>query len=415
MADDPKQQSSRLAEARSALEDSAHREQRAQAEQTEAKRRHDALLAMEGYEHKVKRELEEKQAREKRLAQKLEEERLTKEREKQEKERVLKAQAERATALEREQQEELRLHELETAQETITKIKAHEILDIPALRTIRSDVVQSVADNKTTITELVRPGGGREVVFGWRGKTIGKNYFLIVGVSLIVLLLTLGIAFILTVPRTAYEDRPEEIVVPSLVFAEHHESVNTFDLPPETVLQKIKALKNKPVLEKYSDALYNIYLISQSPLVRDRSAGAKPLDLKSFLSASGLLMSEDLRSALVNDFMLGTYKKVPGSVFLVFKVKSFDRARAILLATDNVIISTLFAPLVDKAIGRALLENRFTDQVIKNVDSRVLTDNKNERVIIYAWPDKRTLLIASDETTFIKVLAAYLTPRPSTQ
>lgn len=415
MADDNNKDIGRLEEARLAMEDSEHRAKRAEEEKNLEKGRREARLAMEGYEHKVKRELEERRLRDEEIAKKLNAERLAAEQAKIQHEQELKAQAEKATEEEKNRQEENRLRELTRAEQTISKIKEQEGFSIEAMRTIKSDVVQSVEQSKIALTELAKPGGGREVVFGWGQTHNQKNYWLIGLGSLLVLLITLSVAFIILAERTAYESQPEKAVVQSIVFADFHESVNIFNLPPETVIQRIKTVKNKAVDPKKREALYNIYLISESPLVKDRSLIPEPISLDAMLKSTSLSMAKNLQQALLTPYMIGTYKAEPGSLFMVFKIKTYEAARGALLASENATISTLFAPLLDKAVGKTLLEKKFKDQTIKNVDSRILQNDSGNVAAIYAFPDKNTLIIASDEKTFTKVLTTYLNPKPSVQ
>ena len=415
MAEQDQIQSNSLTEAKLAMEDSLHREKREREATEQAKRQHEAELAMEGYEHKIKRELQEKATREAELVKKMEAERQETERLASEKAQQLKEQADKATEAERERQEEARYEELKKNEELINKIKQKETLDIPTVRTIKSDVVQSVASSKVQISELAKPGQGREMVFDWKRNRSEKNYLLIILSSLLILTVVIGISFILLSKRTAYENRPELSVTSSLIFADFHKSINVYDRAPETVIQLIKNEKNLLADSSKADSLFNLYLISASPLVSDYDNNQKPLNFSGFLKATGLSLPDELKRSLTEDYMLGTYKAVPGSAFIVLKIKSYDLARGTLLKTENATISTLFAPLLNKPVGKALLENKFRDQIIKNVDTRVLTTDSGEVATIYTFADRQTLIIASDEATFTKVLLSYLTPKPTIQ
>ncbi len=135
------------------------------------------------------------------------------------------------------------------------------------------------------------------------------------------------------------------------------------------------------------------------------------IGLSGFLKATNINLPEEFTKFLSQKFMLGAYKQIPASVFLVFRVNSYENAATNLLANENGILGSLLIPLAETPLARDFSEKSFKDKIVKNLHTRVMTGAGGRTIAIYGFVDNRTVIIAEDEETFIKAIAAYTAPK----
>ena len=57
------------------------------------------------------------------------------------------------------------------------------------------------------------------------------------------------------------------------------------------------------------------------------------------------------------------------------------------------------------------IEQEFKDKVIRNVDTRVLVDARGKILLLYAFPDQKTLIITTNENTLTEIISRINTAR----
>ncbi len=95
--------------------------------------------------------------------------------------------------------------------------------------------------------------------------------------------------------------------------------------------------------------------------------------------------------------------------YFIFKTNSFENAYAGSLAWENTLLDELF-PLfgIDISGERGvLLQNRFTDKLIENIDTRVLFDN-DSNVLMYSLFLNKEYYLITDSDEIIKEMAKRL-------
>lgn len=95
--------------------------------------------------------------------------------------------------------------------------------------------------------------------------------------------------------------------------------------------------------------------------------------------------------------------------YFIFKTNSFENAYAGSLAWENTLLDELF-PLfgIDISGDRGvLLQNRFTDKLIENIDTRVLFDNDNN-ILMYSLFLNKEYYMITDSDEIIKEMSKRL-------
>jgi len=68
--------------------------------------------------------------------------------------------------------------------------------------------------------------------------------------------------------------------------------------------------------------------------------------------------------------------------------------------------SPFYGPLIATSPTTTTLTLRspFSDQIIRNKEARVLKDSEGEVVIMYSFVDQNTIVITTNESTFVEIL-----------
>ena len=62
--------------------------------------------------------------------------------------------------------------------------------------------------------------------------------------------------------------------------------------------------------------------------------------------------------------------------------------------------------------NRYLLTKEFQDATIKNIDARILSDESGKTVIVYATPNRETIVITTGEDTLKEIILRLNAPKP---
>lgn len=404
-------------EARRAMEGDERRLKRETEEAELSKKRQAAVDAMQGYERRIKHEMEIKAVREKEiLRQKMEEEkRRQEEEEKLRKER--EEAARRANEEEREREREARLSGVRQSEQVIEEVVSRPEARINAIHTIKSDIADAAKTGKLSLAKIMAKEQERKnLVYTGDVKrqaiaTVKKHKWVTLGIALVLCFLVVYVAYFWRVPATDYEIfAPRDINTDPLVFVEEENEIDLHNMESNRLLQEILKKKNAPA--KKIGAIANIYFVRTSINQQTAATQKELIGLSGFLKAANINLPEEFTKYLSEKFMLGTYKRTPAGIFLVFRVRDYEKAAANLISSENGILGSLLIPLAEISLARDFSEKSFHDKVVKNLNTRVMTGAKGKTVAIYGFVDNRTIVIAEDEETFIKAVTAYTTPKP---
>lgn len=109
---------------------------------------------------------------------------------------------------------------------------------------------------------------------------------------------------------------------------------------------------------------------------------------------------ESVRRSLKNVFMFGFHninQKI--EPFLVLKTDFFQNTFSGMLKWEPYIWNDLQKWGVEGEVS-----GNFIDKIIKNKDTRILQDQNGNIKIIYSFLDKETMLLTTNEATFLEIL-----------
>jgi hypothetical protein len=136
----------------------------------------------------------------------------------------------------------------------------------------------------------------------------------------------------------------------------------------------------------------------------------RPATTQEFLRALDTSAPDALLRALGTEFFFGLHSADENAPLFVIPVVSYDNAFAGMLAWEqslNTELSPIFTPLpVYQTDADGIPHVRaFADAVIRNYDTRTLTDDNSTIQLYYSFPSPKILVIAESPYTFAEVIA----------
>lgn len=112
-------------------------------------------------------------------------------------------------------------------------------------------------------------------------------------------------------------------------------------------------------------------------------------------------------------FMYGIYAGARNSGFLLLKTATQEKTYSELLSWEPRGMAQNLLPLLhEEKLPTDIESTPFSDLVVKNIDTRVLKDTEGNVVLLYAFVNPTTLVMAGSEDAFVEVLRRFTTPKP---
>ncbi len=155
-----------------------------------------------------------------------------------------------------------------------------------------------------------------------------------------------------------------------------------------------------------ANSLTDIYF-TRTKKIEDQEI-TEPLTATDFLAVTNASFTPDFTFFLTGDFMTAVYTKslADKSYVYVFKTRSFEHSLDALLQDDKNMTIALYDGLILETTKLKIAANNFRDETIANIDSHTLRDETGQMLMMYAFLDRSTLVIAQNEDAFQKVLEA---------
>jgi len=126
------------------------------------------------------------------------------------------------------------------------------------------------------------------------------------------------------------------------------------------------------------------------------------LTAEEFINLSTTRSPETVRRSLTNNFMFGFHRNtVSIEPYIILKTEFFQNTFTGMLKWEPELHMDTKVWLSDKTIPSS---TTFVDRVIKNKDVRILRDESNAIAIMYGFLDSETLVITTNEETFLNLL-----------
>ena len=269
-------------------------------------------------------------------------------------------------------QEEIVKEDEETRAEAIEKLKREIQAQVGVKKTnpkgvehtYYGDLSQAMGKNDPkTMSTLITRARREEKEKKIRSPFSKKNLLYIAG-SLILLV---GIVFLFTLVFKKKEPVRyiREKTIPSMIYSEKSTGVNLTELTPEEAKQAVRKLLDEKVPE---GTIHHIYYVEKEPsgmVIRD---GVDKVFDRLKVNAP-----DSFKDAVYRNFMHGVYGGDKNYPFLLFKLKSYDKAFTAMREWEPHMIDDLgvMLNLPDKAFDRSLLEPGFQNDIIQNKTVRV--------------------------------------------
>ncbi|GEM_PF-1406578 len=299
---------------------------------------------------------------------------------------------------------------LESQKTTVDELVHAPAMSIRPVRTFKEDMNAAIKGNNLSLVSIAikedeKRRREEEVVVG---ETKQSHWFAIVSTLLILAGLGIGgyavyVTYFTTTEETAAPTSPNYT---SLVFAEKTKVVPTNTLNDT---QLVSLLKNEVRnLNASLGTIEDVHFV-------DTKTNPESISLQRFISILQVRLPDSLLRNVQAPFMYGVHSASENAGFLVVKPDNYDRTFAGLLEWEPTLVRDLYVILTGVTPESALLQARFSDVLLKNVNSRVVRDANGKIVLLYAFFDKDTLLITANEATFVELLTRLTTPRPTLQ
>jgi hypothetical protein len=201
--------------------------------------------------------------------------------------------------------------------------------------------------------------------------------------------------------------------IPSLIFTEEKQEVDTTSTTPRALIQILTDTKDAVSLSLGS-------IIQFYPVSKSIDGTLSLLSTQDFFSAIGARVSDPFLRSLGNVFTLGVHVFDGNQPFLLLSTNSYENTFAGMLAWEDTIQTTLaplFGPVLPTQLENVTLsstttpagtlpkQRTFQDRVIRNIDTRVLTNDNGDIVLLYAFPNQQRLVVTTNEQTLMEIIS----------
>jgi len=408
---DEKNRETRRKEAQEAMAGPERHKRIIEREAQLAERRKQAAAAMEGPEQRQKRIAREKSEHEKETTEK--EKEYTQKRA-DEMEQLRKKEAERLKQTEEETKkkaDEIKLSEIKKSEETIAAITKKSVTT-SSLRTFKGDMARAIERGASQTSIVLAEEERRRAM----GASIPEKQSLLslrmlMWVGSVVLFLggfgVLGYVFIIP-----YFSKPASVIrvaqVSSILPAEETRAV---DISGMRSAQIVAALSQVVLTSPSSTDMLHIYFTNSS----SGTSTATRINTPTWQQVVEPRMPLTLARTLSSEFMYGILRGSEPSGFLILSVDSPSNALSGMLAWEKTLANDMI-PLITGGTGEAASGFSFQDRILRNLDTRILTDETGKQVLLYSvLSGKKYVVITRDQTTFDDLITRLASPRIETQ
>jgi hypothetical protein len=378
------------------------------------KRKIEAAKAMASDEQKKIREEQEATVKHKEESQKklAELEAVRRAEEELKKKDISRDQREKDLAQEKLRQEKIK--QILESQKEIEGIKKSPQSHLSSIHTLTDDLSEAIKEKGLTASRLSRLNN-QEIKED--EKTISWEKTLILALTFILFFGGLTAISWSWWKRGEQSQAPVQTAHDSLVFADEHLAIDLKNKSAEQIQTEMATAQtktNETGTVSAREKIRDIYFTYEETRTTDKGLviEKKIADPTIFASSTGLSITDDLLRFLKPDFMLGVYIGTQTEPFYIFKTEAYKNVADALLHNENDILSQLLLPFLGTEITTQIEQTPFQDKLFKNRDTRIVTSQDNSTIALYAWLDKNTIAITTNEFVLEKILNSFLTPKP---
>lgn len=281
--------------------------------------------------------------------------------------------------------------------------------NVPTVRTYERDLARVMKEKKGSVIGIAiaeqrdRESNVREV------ESAPEKNALFLFFSVIAVAAGLALLAYFFINTNTKDETTGAIKITSLITAENHKEIKVDDFS-QTKL--IKAASQELASSNLRlDTVLDLYFTETTSGIKQKVTTEK------FFSILGSRIPPVLLRSLGDNFMFGIHVFNGNQPFILLKTDFYENAFLGLLKWEDNMASELlplFGIKFDDT-NRYLIDKQFTDGTLKNIDFRKLTDKNGKTVIVYAIPNKETLVITTGEDTLSEVINRLNSPGKITQ
>jgi len=399
----------RREEARLAMEGDERRQTRIGREQTISKRRIDARLAMESSAHRARREVLERAIRES-IETVTAKEKAEQETRAQAARLVIEAETRAQTQVAREQAE--KTARVNSARQANAKIKTLKTIPthLSTIRTLKTDMATAVSQGGSIASAIIRT----EEINAGRFNPPAKSHAMFTTVLILLLLGTLAIGgtfyyqkwglnlpWSITGTTTSTTTSSSK---KSLITVENRIDINVVGQTTPVLLGKIREQGTSSATAGTIEELVFLKNVTS-------------LNFRAWKILLALPFPDDLTRIIEPNFMFGLYYGATSSIpFIILKTKSTEQSYGQLLAWEKN-LPTVWDILIGKPIATSSTpENtirsagvlpHFRDQIIQNLDTRILDGAGVIQPALYGFLDPNTIILTQTRAAFLEILTRF--------
>lgn len=283
---------------------------------------------------------------------------------------------------------------------------------LSSIHTLTDDLSEEIKHRGFTAAKLAQTNRQEKTE---EEKTVSWRKTIIFGLSFVLFFGGLTAISWSAWQRIQKSKAPAQIVHNPIIFADEHLAIELTGKNYEQVKKEIQALRPAENLEPITrEKVRDIYFIYEKSLTTDQGLmiEKKIADPTIFATSTGLAITDNLLRFLEPDFMLGFYVGTQVEPFYIFKTNYYKNSADALLHGENGIISQLLSIFIDPETETKIRLTLFQDKMVKNRDVRIVTNQDNLTLAAYAWLDKNTIAVTTNEVILEKILNSFLTPKP---
>jgi hypothetical protein len=273
------------------------------------------------------------------------------------------------------------------------------------IKTYSYDFLQRMKETKASTATILaaEQDSSKENIYDTERKPFrGSVVYIISGVALLILG---GSGGYITYTRYLAKTQPVTIApaVSAPIFVNESEKIS--GTSPSEILQEIKQSVSRSLAQNTVRFLY-----TGSATSTDNSIFSSLQ-----LSAPGIL----LRNIISTDSMAGIVSVRGGQYpFFILSVASYGDTFAGMLSWESTMardLEQVFPKFAESNVAQAtstpVTRPAFRDEIISNHDVRIYRDTEGQSVILYGYWNKKTLIIARNEASFIEIVGRLATVR----
>ncbi|MBI2482513.1 MAG: hypothetical protein HYV76_03060 [Candidatus Vogelbacteria bacterium] len=379
--------------------------------ETLAKRREQAILAMEGSARRSKRVEAERLEAEKKLAQKIHDEQIKKHNAEVAAKEAKERAAAEASARESEAAKASRIAKGREAATLTEQLRGEPRVSLSSVRTLKTDVQDAASSRKLSMAKIALEA---QALRRQSAKQVEHQAYTTIAIIALTLVLLAGgglvIAYVFKLNPIASTTITPQTAVKLILPTDTQYEVITSGETTETLLPKVRRTVQASGPTDSTTGLYFTKVIAEID-EDDKTLEAKAvLGLRETNEILGIELPRPFIRFLNNNWLLGLYHTPTGTEpFIILTINSYENIAAQLLAHGSSILAPLIKPYFPDTSYNTLKTvppaGGFTDLLIKNIDARAIVDTNGQPHLLYAFIDNQTLVITISPATMEKVVA----------